>query len=63
MQLQIGDRVLVKTPRVNKFSSYYDPVPYTVTNINENMVTATRPDRSVTRNITFFKKIAANIHE
>ena len=27
------------------------------------MVTATRPDRSVTRNITFFKKITANIHE
>ena len=61
--LQIGDRVLVKTPRVKKISSYYDPVLYRVTKIKENMVTATRPDRSVTRNITFFKKITANIHE
>jgi len=26
--LQLGDRVLVKTPKINKFFSHYDPVPY-----------------------------------
>jgi len=57
--LQLGDRVLVKTPKINKFSSHYDPVPYEVTNIKGSMITASRPGHTITRNIAFFKKTTA----
>jgi len=35
--------VLVRAPKVNKFSSYYDPVPYKVTDVKGSMITAARP--------------------
>jgi len=57
--LKLGDVVLVKIQKTNKFSSYYDPVPYKITNINGTMITATRPDKSITRNSSFFKRIIA----
>ena len=59
--LQIGDRVLVKAPKVNKFSSYYDPRPYEVTAVKGSMITASRQGGTITRNTSFFKKIAAGL--
>ena len=62
-ELQLGDRVLVKTPKINKFSSYYDPRPYEVTQIKGSMVTASRPGHSITRNSSFFKRTTAAMPE
>jgi len=59
--LQPGDSVLVRAPKVNKFSSYYDPVPYKVTDVKGSMITAARPGHMITRNTSFFKKISARI--
>ena len=55
--LKLGDTVLVKQQRQNKLSSYYDPVPYTITAMNGSMVTASRKDKTIVRNSSFFKKI------
>ena len=57
--LQAGDSVLVRAPKVNKFSSYYDPVPYKVTDVKGSMITAARPGHTITSNTSFFKKISA----
>lgn len=58
--LNVGDNVLLKVPRMNKLSSYYDPKPYTITAVKGNMITAKRGERSamrsVTRNSSFFKR-------
>ncbi len=56
-KLCLGDTVLVRQKKKNKFSTRYDPSPYQVTSINGSMVTASRPGHSVTRNISFYKKI------
>ena len=53
--------MLVRAPKVNKFSSYYDPVPYKVTDVKGSMITAARPGHLITRNTSFFKKISARI--
>ena len=36
--------------------SHFDPNPYKIVKINENMVSASRVGHSITRNISFFKK-------
>ena len=60
--LQVGDTVVARTPKVNKFSSYYDPKSCQVTkHIKGTMIIASRPGQSITRNISFFKKITATI--
>ena len=56
-KLCLGDTVLVRQKNKNKFSTRYDPSPYQVTSINGSMVTASRPGHSITRNISFYKKI------
>ena len=53
----IGDTVLVRQRKHNKFSTRYDPKPYRITRINGTMVTASRPGHSITRNISFYKTI------
>ena len=54
----VGDHVLVRKPRTDKFSSFYDPVPYQITRIKGPTITASRPGHLITRNVTFFKKIS-----
>jgi len=56
--LKVGDEVLVKAPKVNKLSSYYEPVPYKVTNIKGSMISAARSDgtRSFTCNVSFLSE-------
>jgi hypothetical protein len=56
--LQVGDYVLVKLAKKDKLSPYYDPVPYIVTKIKGTMISASRNDHRITRNASFFKKIA-----
>jgi hypothetical protein len=56
--LQVGDYVLVKLAKKDKLSPYYDPVPYIATKIKGTMMSASRNDHRITRNASFFKKIA-----
>ena len=52
----MGQKVLVKQRKMNKFSTKYDPDYYVVTENNGSMVTAKRPDgKTITRNVSFFK--------
>ena len=55
----IGDTVIVKVERKNKLSTFYDPIPYTITAINGSMITAERTDHTITRNCSWFKIILA----
>ena len=59
--LQIGDAVLLKVPKIDKLSSYYDPRPYIITAVKGTMITARRGERSVTRNSSFFKPIVQQL--
>ena len=55
----IGDRVLVKQTKQNKLTPNFNPNPYTVTNVNGTMITATNPvdNHIITRNISHFKPL------
>ena len=55
--LKVGDSVLVRQKRTNKFSTPYSAIPLTVTGRNQSMITAKNGQRKVTRNSSFFKKI------
>ena len=55
--IKVGDEVLVKKPRKSKGTPHYDPVEYTVTSRNGNMISAVRKSdgHRITRNSSFFK--------
>ncbi|XP_037557091.1 uncharacterized protein K02A2.6-like [Dermacentor silvarum] len=54
-QLHVGQQVLCKQDRSNKFSSYYDPHPYTITKVTGSKITASRDGVTICRNSSFFK--------
>ena len=56
--LKIGDTVLVQQPKRNKFTTKYDPKPYTITRKKGTLIEAKRNDHRITRNVTFFKKLS-----
>ncbi|XP_042144342.1 uncharacterized protein K02A2.6-like [Ixodes scapularis] len=51
----VGQRVLCKQAQHNKFTSYYDPTPYTITSIHGSQIKASQGNRMITRNASFFK--------
>ena len=53
--INVGDQVLIKLKRHRKNTSAWDSEPYTVTEVNGSMVTASRHDRTTTRNSSCFK--------
>ena len=55
--VEIGDLVLVRQKRKNKFSTRFDPRPYRVVRVKGTMITACRDGHYVTRNISFYKKL------
>lgn len=55
--IQVGNTVLVKQPKLGKFSTPYHPVPLTVTRKNHSMLTPEGGDQKVTRNSSYFKKL------
>ena len=55
--IQIGDFVLIRQKRRNKFSSNFDPKPYRVVKVKGTAITAMRNGHYVTRNISFYKRI------
>ena len=55
--IKVGDTVLVRQRKKNKWSTRFDPKPYCVTQVNGTMITATRPGHYITRNSSFYKKV------
>ena len=56
-KLKEGDRVIVQQRQRKKAMSPYDPKPYTITQRNGTMITASRDEKRVTRNASFFKSV------
>ena len=56
--VHVGDRVLVRQPKLNKFTAPYLPETLTVVARKGSMVTAGNNRRSITRNSSFFKKVS-----
>ena len=55
-----GDRVLVRQPKENKLTTFYNPKPLRVTHVKGPMVTAQfeNAENGITRHSTHFKKLA-----
>lgn len=56
-KIEKGMPVLVKWEKSNKYMPTFDPSPYEVTATKGTMITANRPDHTITRNAKFFKTI------
>ncbi|GFR84457.1 polyprotein [Elysia marginata] len=56
-KIQMGDKVLVRQPKLNKLTPPYNPVPYIVTDVKGSMITAANAGHTITRNSSFFKII------
>ena len=58
--LQIGDRVIAKQNKLNKFTPMFKPIPYRVTDIRDSMIATMQKGggKQITRNILFYKKIS-----
>ena len=61
--IEIGDTVLVRQKKQNKFTTPYNCVPMTVTGKNGCMITAANAAKSITRNISLFKKLPINLND
>ena len=60
VQFNIGDCVLVKQKRLNKTITPYDSAHFTISAVKGTMKTTSRPYKTFTRNISFFKKWRGN---
>ena len=61
--LKIGDRVLLRREDKRKNETRWDSTPFTVTAIHGSMVTASRSDRAITRNSSWFKPFIGTVGE
>ena len=61
--IKVGDIVLARQRKHNKLSTRFDPVPFQVVRLKGTMVTARRNDKYITRNVSHFKVIDAEIQE
>ena len=55
--MNIGDYVLVRQQKHNKFTPIFDPKPLRITKVKGTTITAERPGFAITRNQSFFKPI------
>eukprot|EP00112_Aurelia_sp_Birch-Aquarium-sp1_P006817 Seg1745.5 transcript_id=Seg1745.5/GoldUCD/mRNA.D3Y31 product="hypothetical protein" protein_id=Seg1745.5/GoldUCD/D3Y31 len=62
-EIGVGDTVLVKQVKSNKFSTKFDACPYTVTKKKGTMITAERNDHTITRNVSHFKKLPTDLKD
>ena len=53
-----GDLVLVRQRKMNKLTPYFSPNPYKVVSRKGTMITATRSDHRITRDVSHFKKVS-----
>ena len=61
--INIGSLVLIKLKKERKSTPIWDPDPYRVIAINGSQITASRHDRTTTRNSSFFKFFRYNDDE
>ena len=61
--IQVGDTVLLRQKKQNKFSTKFDPSPFKVTRKKGTMITALRNEKYVTRNASLFKKVNFRLSE
>ena len=52
---RFGDQVLIKQKKRNKTTPTYNPLPLSIIAKNGTMITASSPDKIVTRNVSHFK--------
>ena len=57
LKIQVGDKVLLRQRKKNKFTSKFDPNPFDVIRVKGTMITVRRNGKFVTRNVSFFKQI------
>ncbi|CAB4012329.1 PREDICTED: uncharacterized protein K02A2.6-like [Paramuricea clavata] len=55
--MNIGDYILVRQQKHNKFTPNFDPKPLRIITVKGTMITAERPGFAITRNQSFFKPI------
>ena len=58
--IEVGDTVLLRQKKQNKFSTKFDPSPFKVTRKKGTMATALRNGKYVTRNASLFKIVKAS---
>ena len=61
--IKVGDIVLARQRKYNKLSTRFDPVPFQVVRLNGTKVTACRNGKYITRNVSHFKVIDAEIQD
>ena len=59
---KVGDKVVVKSEKGNKFTTPYQPEPHVIQAKKASILTAASKDRVVTRNSSFFKKLPHSTH-
>ena len=62
--LSIGDQVLVKQKKINKFSTPFNPKPFSIIKIKGSTITAksVQQNNTITRNSSHFKKIRPKLN-
>ncbi len=60
-EIQVGDTVLLRQRKKNKWSTRFDPAPFQVVRRKGTMVTVVRNEKYVTRNVSQFKKISSAV--
>ncbi|XP_064470096.1 uncharacterized protein K02A2.6-like [Ornithodoros turicata] len=61
LELQEGDKVLVKEKKKNKLSPAYNPNPYTVEKVEGTKITVRRNDHKIVRNASYLKKLKVSM--
>ena len=59
IEFRVGDYVLVKQDKQSKLSTPFSKSTYKITAIKGSMITATGSDRTITRNVSMFKRVPA----
>ena len=60
-KFSVGDLVLPRQPKVNKFSTPFQAEPFRITKVKGSMITATSKDQTITRNASHFKLLPSDI--
>ena len=56
-EIRIGDLVICKQQKKNKFSTKFHPAPYKVIKVKGSTITAQRHSHQITRSISYFKRL------
>lgn len=55
--IRVGDTVLIRQRKQNKWPTKFDPFPFIVVRRKGTMITASRNGKYISRNVSHFKKI------